>query len=52
MPRFVLLCILLQIMSQNNLIQDTFDLFATFVISLRLTTHTQYFRRFPNSFKL
>jgi GTPase-activating protein SST2 len=26
------------------------DLFATLIVSLRLTTHQQYFRRFPHSF--
>lgn len=31
-------------------LKDTMDLFATLVVSLRLTTHQQYFRRFPHSF--
>ncbi|KII95989.1 hypothetical protein PLICRDRAFT_235082 [Plicaturopsis crispa FD-325 SS-3] len=31
-------------------LKDTLDLFATLIVSLRLTTHKQFFKTFPNSF--
>jgi len=31
-------------------IQDTFDLFSTLIVSLKLGTHKQFFRNFHHSF--
>lgn len=36
--------------SSSKHAQDTMDLFATLVVSLRLQDNRQYFRSFPNSF--
>lgn len=36
--------------SNSPLLQDTHDLFATLIVSLRLENHRSFFKTFPNSF--